>query len=377
MRLAEIMALRQDVCAGVLVTLTERCPLHCAHCSFAAGLRGRHLDAEHLLRFVGTFDQRRPPQILMLTGGEPLLRPDLVTRTAYAANAAGTRTAVLTGAFFARGGDLPAPIRRAARAVDHFSLSLDVFHEQEVARADVFEVLRALLRDGTATSLHVTGSGADDPYLAEVTAQVEAEFGEDVPMLVAGVQPIGRAASWARAVTAADDSVAPCATAAWPVIAVDGVVVACCNQDVVDGRTRPDHLVLGDIATSDWASVQERAQERPMLRMVRTVGPLHIATRATASCAAFTPANGTTLTQPTPTGTPVPPALTSLAPTDYCGTCHLLSDSPAALSWASRTGSGPVGELLQAAALHDSGDPQALLRRHGIPRYAHLVGGEA
>ncbi|MGI5499781.1 radical SAM protein [Lentzea sp. CA-135723] len=369
MRLAEIMALRQDVCAGVLVTLTERCPLHCAHCSFAAGLRGRHLNADHLLRFVTTFAERRPPQVLMLTGGEPLLRPDLVARTAWAANAAGTRTAVLTGAFFARGGDLPAPIRRAARAVDHFSLSLDVFHEREVARADVFEVLRTLLRDGTATSLHVTGSGADDPYLAEVTAQVEAEFGEDVPMLVAAVQPIGRAASWAGASAVADDSVAPCATAAWPVVAVDGVVVACCNQDVVDGRMRPDHLVLGDIASDDWAEVQERAQGRPVLRMVRTVGPLHIATRAQANCATAPHVSTGSAT--------AAPAAGNHIPTGYCGSCHHLADSPAALDWASRAGSGPVGELLQAAALDRSGGPQALLRRHGIPRYAHLVGGEA
>ncbi|WP_394619511.1 radical SAM protein [Lentzea sp. JNUCC 0626] len=403
MRLAEIMALRQDVCAGVLVTLTERCPLHCAHCSFAAGLRGRHLDADHLLRFVSTLDRRRPPQLLMLTGGEPLLRPDLVARTALAANTAGTRTAVLTGAFFARGGDIPAPIRRAARAVDHLSLSLDVFHEREVPRADVFEVLRALLRDGTATSLHVTGTGPDDPYLAEVTAQVETEFGEDVPMLVAGVQPLGRAASWAQAVPVADGSVAPCATAAWPVIAVDGVVVACCNQDVVDGRMRPDHLVLGDIARSDWADVQERAQARPVLRMVRTVGPLHIAARAQANCAshlaAAAPATGTTDTAPhqlspavphQPSDSPArqlpiasvthpapPPSPTPSEPGSYCGTCHLLPHSPGALAWATRAGSGPVGELLQAAARDRSGGPQALLRRHGIPRYAHLVGGEA
>lgn len=348
MRLGEIMALRQNVCAGVLVTLTERCPLHCAHCSFSAGLRGRQLDADRLLTFVGTCTPRCRPELLMLTGGEPLLRPGLVERTARAAKAVGTRTAVLTGAFFARGGQIPAPVRRAARAVDHLSLSVDVFHEREVAREDVFDVLRTLLRAGIATSLHVTGTGADDPYLAEITAQVRAAFGADVPMLVSGVQPIGRAASWAGAHPPASDAPAPCATAAWPVITVDGAIVACCNQDVVDGRVRPDHLMLGDIATTTWQAVRDRAQERPVLRMIRTVGPVHIANRVeTPGCA------------------------------DYCGTCHRLGDSPAAVDWATRAGSGPVGELLQAAAIRRSGGPEALLRRHGIGRYAHLVGGDA
>ncbi|WP_439657419.1 radical SAM protein [Lentzea sp. HUAS TT2] len=347
MRLAEIMTLRQDVCAGVLVTLTERCPLHCAHCSFSAGLRGRHLDADALLRFVGTCTPQRRPDLLMLTGGEPLLRPALVEATARAARASGTRTAVLTGAFFARGGEMPGPIRRAAQAVDHLSLSIDVFHEREVAREDVFGVLRLLLRDGIATSLHVTGAGADDPYLAEVTAQVHAEFGADVPMLVSGVQPIGRAASWASATPVEGDGAAPCATAAWPVIAVDGAILACCNQDVVDARARPDHLVLGDITTTSWPEVHEQAQA-PVLRMIRTVGPVHITNRAN-----------------------------SPARTGYCGTCHHLADVPGALDWAERTGSGPVGELLQAAAIRRSGGPEALLRRHGISRYAHLVGGDS
>ncbi|MEV4318203.1 radical SAM protein [Actinocrispum sp. NPDC049592] len=344
MRLAGIMALRQTICAGALVTLTERCPLNCAHCSSSSGPRGRELDSASLLRFAETFTPACRPDVLMLTGGEPLLRPDLVAAVARTARLAGVRTAALTGAFFARGGRFPAPIWQAARELDHLSLSLDVFHERMVARADVFQVLRTLLRHGIATSLHIAGTGRDDPYLAEVTASVTTAFGADVPMLVSEIKPIGRAANWARATPIADTAVAPCAMAAWPVIAVEGAIVACCNQDVVDGRVRPEHLRLGEIATTTWPAVVDRANSLPLLRMIRTVGPSHIAGRAGG--------------------------------TGYCGTCHRLSDLTAAAEWAARVGGGPAGELLQAAAIRQGqvGGPQALVRRHGIPQYAHLVG---
>ncbi|SEG54296.1 Radical SAM superfamily protein [Actinacidiphila yanglinensis] len=352
MRLAEMMTLRQTIGAGLLVTLTERCPLHCAHCSSASTARGRRLDAGALLRFLGTFRPELRPDVMMLTGGEPLTRPGLVVAAAEAAGARGTRTAVLSGASFARGGGrLPDSVRQVARAVDHFSLSLDAHHEREVAREDVFAALRALLRIGVATSLHLVGEGEDDPYLAQVTAQVRERFGTEVPMLVSAVRPVGRAAAWARPLPAPDASVAAgCGMAAWPVVAVDGAVTACCNQDVVDGRARPAHLVLGDLSSTAWPEVVERARRGPVLRMVRTVGPVHIAARGGE--------------QP------------SCGGGGYCDTCHRLDDLTGARRWAERAGAGAAGELLQEAALRAGrgGGPATLLRRHGAGRYGELVG---
>src|SRR5580698_3952631 len=172
MNLAELIGLRPVPGAGLLVSVTGRCPLHCAHCSTAATMSAPEPDARHLLRFAGSLTARSRPDVLMLTGGEPLLRPGLVLDLTAAARRAGTRVAVLTGGFFARGGSLPPAVRRVIEAVDHFSVSIDAFHEREVSRADVFAVLRHVLGEGTAASLHVTGSGPADPYLAQLTAAV-------------------------------------------------------------------------------------------------------------------------------------------------------------------------------------------------------------
>ncbi|MFJ3231118.1 radical SAM protein [Streptomyces sp. NPDC086787] len=353
MELAEFIGLRPVPCAGLLLTLTRRCPLRCAHCSTSSTTAGEEPDAERLLRFVGSFTADDRPEAVMLTGGEPLLLPGLVRGLAARIRAAGARSVLLSGMFFARGGRVPSPVMRAIRAVDHFSASLDAYHEREIPRGDVFRVMRQVLESGIPVSFHLTGSGPEDPYLADVTGAVRREFADRVPMLVNEVRPVGRAASWVPATPARlldAGRVLPCAMAAWPTVAFDGAVLACCNQVVVDRRPVPEHLSLGHIERDDWAAVRHRSLSSPMLRMVRAVGPAHLRARYTdepdGACGA-----------------------------GYCAGCRSLSARPEVVAGAARDASGPAGELLdrEAARIQAEAGPVALLRRYGCAPYAPLV----
>ncbi|GGP79704.1 radical SAM protein [Streptomyces sindenensis] len=366
MELAELVARRPFPAAGLLLGLTRRCPLSCAHCSTGSGLSTRQEpDGRQLERFVGSFTAENRPDVVMLTGGEPLLLPALAERLSTLARSAGSRTALLSGMFFARSGALPAgrsgtarfgrrrsippAILRAIRSVDHFSASLDVHHEREVSRADVFRALHLVREEGVAVSLHLTGTGGSDPYLADLTRAVEEEFGGQVPCLVNEVRPFGRAASWARATRTGPDPAAasPCSMAAWPVVAFDGRVLACCNQDTVDRRPAPAHLDLGHIAEDDWATVRRRALESPMLRMLRTVGPAHLAARFGSGP----------------------------RPGSYCDGCRALGGDEAVAAGARSVAGGAAGALLDlTAAMRGSREgAQGVVRRHGCAEYAPLV----
>lgn len=361
MRLAEIIELRPVPAAGLLATLTRRCPLSCAHCSTSSGPRGEDTPAEALRRFVGGFTPDDRPEVLMLTGGEPLLRPALVADLAALAAAAGTRTSVLSGMFFAADGRVPARILGALRHVDHFSASIDVFHEREVPRTAVFRAMHRIRESGIAVSFHVAGTTADDAYLADITGAIRTEFDDQAAVLVNHIRPVGRAAGWAAARTvplrrreienplqgAGDEHPlrssatenppeappAPCAMAAWPTVAFDGTVAACCNQRVVDARPVPEHLRLGHIAQDDWATIRRRCQESPVLRTIRTAG--------VGSCTA----------------------------------CRAMARRPDALEAAERSGSRPAAgamDILGARLQRDTG-AASLLRRYGSDRYAPLV----
>lgn len=305
---------------------------------------------EPLLRFVGTFTTQDRPEVIMFTGGEPMLRPRLVAELAGLARASGARSAVLTGAFFATNGRLPGLVRQALAAVDHCSVSLDAFHESQVPRRDVFVLLRRLLDSGIAVSLHIVGTGPADPYTDDVTADVLSTFGENVPMLVSDVRALGRAAGWNGAVAAAavPGAMAPCLLAAWPVIGFDGTVTACCNQDVVDGQRRPAHLRLGHIATDSWPLIAARSTSSPALRLLRSAGPGYLG-------------------DDPPTG--------PLRPADYCAACQALDGNAPAVARRLAFVAGPAGDLVdrEAGRIAAGRGPVDFVRRYGSARHADLV----
>ncbi|WP_030663549.1 radical SAM protein [Streptomyces cellulosae] len=392
MHLAELLKRRPVPAAAVFLALTRRCPLSCRHCSTASEPDAEQQSGALLRRFVAGFSRADHPEFLLLTGGEPLLRPSLVHTLATTARAAGTRSYLLTGAFFARGGTTPPTVRSALRAVDHVAVSLDVFHEEYVPRHQVFRVLHELLADGRDASIQACGNGPDDPYLTELTEQVRREFGDRVPMLVGTVQPVGRAREWSpdggthghatggegsggEGTDGEDRSghgtghmpvqgllrAAPCDLAAWPVVGFDGTVTACCNQDTLDQRPVAGHLRLGHVGSTTWPQVRRRVTTAPVLRALRTYGPLQLAQRHLAAPARPDTGSG--------------PGVAALDSLDYCGTCRSLAGAPDALRRIEADGSRPSATLLeqQAIALQSQSGPVGFARRHGAASRAGLV----
>jgi radical SAM protein with 4Fe4S-binding SPASM domain len=75
--------------------LTRRCNLECAHCYISAGPReraapGSELDTHECLRIVDELIALNPSPLLILSGGEPLLRHDLAEIAAYASRRGAT-----------------------------------------------------------------------------------------------------------------------------------------------------------------------------------------------------------------------------------------------------------------------------------------------
>jgi hypothetical protein len=181
---------------------------------------------------------------------------------------------------------------------------------------------------------------------------VRTAFGDTVPLLVNTVRPVGRARGWSTArPVAPDGAVLPCPMAAWPVVAHDGVITACCNQFVVDRRPVPEHLALGHVGVDDWASVRARTLSSPVLRMLRVAGPDHLRFRSGDQAAEAAERPG------------------------YCAGCRRLGESPRILEAAGRLGSGPLVALLDNRAAQDRTGAAAaeLVRRWGSAPHAELV----
>ena len=70
--------------------LTKRCNLNCSHCyldaDFRGGLKTDELNTEECFRVIDQIAEVNPNAFLILTGGEPLLRPDIYEIIRYAAD---------------------------------------------------------------------------------------------------------------------------------------------------------------------------------------------------------------------------------------------------------------------------------------------------
>jgi pyruvate-formate lyase-activating enzyme len=343
MHLAELLARRPVPAAAVFVTLTRRCPLRCRHCSTMSTMAAEQLPAVLLRRFVSSFSPADHPEFLLMTGGEPLLRPRLATELARIARAAGTRSYILTGAFFARADPakpVPERIRTALAAVDHVAVSIDVFHEAGVPRAAVFRLLHELREAGTDVSVQACGTGPGDRYVAALISDVRAEFADQVPLLVTTLRPAGRASQWLSARQENPPATPlPCDMAAWPAVGFDGTITACCNADVIATRPVPAHLRLGHVRTTSWPRLRHACQSRPALRAIRSAGPPRI------------------------------------AGTGYCQACRALSAQPGLLARVAARAASPVGILLeqQVIGLQTQAGPEGFVRRHGTGRLAPLA----
>ena len=359
MHIAELVSRRPVPAAGVFLTLTRRCPLTCAHCSTNSMLDSEEHRAEIFRDFAGTFSVEEHPEIVFLTGGEPLLRPDLVHEIVRSAHAAGAKVALITGLYFARrDGRIPHRLADALLAVDHVVASQDVFHEVQVPREAAFATVRTLVEAGQDVSFQVVGEGPDDPYLAELTSQIRRDFDDAVPALVAQLGPVGRGKDlpWAasrpgpaghldeRLATPPEPS--PCTVAAWPVVTFDGGVVACCRQEVVDGPA-PRHLHLGRAPTTSWPEVARKVREGAMLRALRTVGPEALVHESGGRQSAK----------------------------GYCGTCAGMATDRRVIATVESMLARPTFPLVesQITEMQVAAGPESFARRYGIAPYAHML----
>lgn len=282
MHLSEYLAHRSEAAAGLYIMVTDRCPLSCAHCSTDSSLAGEHYEPGPLKQLVASFQESPPrerPRYIILTGGEPLMRPALCEELARSAKQAGVRTVIATGLFFARSATVPATIMAAAKQADLLMFSLDEFHEREVSRDQVGRAIRQFLETDVDVAAQFVARELDDPYVHDLIAWLRATFDDRVPALVAMLGAVGRAttldlpARKCEPTTASAELTEPCRFATWPVVSPDGRVVACCNQRAINTVGAGHHLHLGTTSDSTWSDLAAASRTRPALRCIRTYGP--------------------------------------------------------------------------------------------------------
>jgi len=173
---------------------TRRCNLHCAHCGAAGETYPHELTTEQICRAVDEMAALRV-DMLAVTGGEPLLRKDLLTVLDYARQR-GLKTGIATNGYLV---DEAMTQRIGAAGVQSVQVSLDGLestHNQIRGNAQSFrravEAVERLLRQGIPLVSVATTVGPHN--LADLEGLGTLLEGLGVRLWrLAVVMPIGRA----------------------------------------------------------------------------------------------------------------------------------------------------------------------------------------
>jgi radical SAM protein with 4Fe4S-binding SPASM domain len=161
----------------VVWNITQACNLHCAHCYRAARSHPEpgELDTAAALRVVDQLADYRVP-VLLLSGGEPLLRPDLLEIISHA-TARGLRVSLSTNGVLL-GDRALARLKKAG--VAYIGISIDGpegVHDKLRGSKGAFrralEGIQAALAEGFRVSLRVTLTKYNHRYLNELFDLVE------------------------------------------------------------------------------------------------------------------------------------------------------------------------------------------------------------
>ena len=156
--------------------ITRSCNLHCAHCRASAGGEGGgggddELSTEECYRLIDEILEVGKP-ILILTGGEPLMRPDFMEIAGYATNrglrvVVGTNGTLITGEMAARLKEIP--VSRVGISLDFPVAKLqDEFRGQTGAFQTALEGIAQARKAGIEVQINTTITKLNVRYLEDM-----------------------------------------------------------------------------------------------------------------------------------------------------------------------------------------------------------------
>jgi hypothetical protein len=270
-----LLALQRLATSNLVISVTRRCPLRCAHCivSSAPDVAGGTLTVEQAQSWARQLPKLKEAGVrhLTFTGGEPTLALKAIRVLAESCSSLGITTAVVTSGVWATAPAVATHIVEQLRAVSNWDLGYDTYHAPEMPFERFQQAVEALKSSATSFSVRVCVDTPLSATDAEICGRLRDLAGPDVTILQQSVRHIGRATSLSR--QASDEwqfPAEPCITSG-PFIREDGSMGPCCSGLAHEARGRHP-LEFGNVNDDGLVACRERWLSDPLLRMLRLFG---------------------------------------------------------------------------------------------------------
>lgn len=252
--------------------LTRRCNISCSHCSVASSpsLKDQPSDGE-LERYVEE-SIRSGVRAIQFTGGEPLLREDLLLRLLANASAKGVTASVTSNGSW--GETFPVARRKLRRLLSagmkQLTISYDPFHEKFLPIERIEHIARAAQGEAFTFQVNVTRLRGDEG-LTGIVHRLESFH--SVELRIYDVQRVGRALKFDTD-TFRRNLEGFCNACERATISDDGRLMACNGPSYFSKTSSP--LIVGSMADSSMEDLLDRHANDDILEAIRVQGPLYL-----------------------------------------------------------------------------------------------------
>ena len=257
----------------VAIMLTRRCDIACGHCSVVSGpdVRGPEPKLDELREAVRAA-AAAGARAIQLTGGEPMLRRDVVLELLREARRLGMSGAITTNGSWGRTEDeARATLRELLDAgLGLLTISWDRWHEEQLGSAPAMNVVRAAHDLAVFVHANVVRDGADTGV--ERLADALASY-PNVRLRFYDAQPVGRAKAFERT-TMRHELGGFCRAAWFPAVTDDGRVTACNGPAYFAKPGSP--LLMGSTREAPLHELFARHRTDPVVQAIRAYGPLRL-----------------------------------------------------------------------------------------------------
>jgi organic radical activating enzyme len=254
---------------AVSIMLTRRCNMTCAHCSVKSGPKIREEPTREEL--IATLHAAADAgiQSIQITGGEPMIREDIVFDLLKVAKKRGMIATMSSNGFWgkkqATAWRTVSALKRAG--VARITISYDRYHAKFQGPEPALNIARAAEWFNLPLNINITRV-VNDPEIANIVAPFEKRH--QLKMRFYDVQEIGRARELPIAELRGETS-GYCTACCIPAITDDGRVTACNGPSYFLDDSSP--LVIGSFKTTPMAELLHEHTNDPILETIRRAGP--------------------------------------------------------------------------------------------------------
>lgn len=256
----------------IALMVTRRCDMACSHCSVASGPHIKDEPTEESLLHVLQEAAAAGVRVVTLTGGEPMLREEVLLRLLRECRKLGLGSRVVSDGFW---GKTPADARNRLQALRKAGLGLltlshDRYHGAFQDHHPVLNIARAAEDLLFRIDIHLV-RGADDSDLARLVEPFQGL--KHVRLRFYDLQPVGRA-RLLTGETFRGEVGGFCSSCAFPAVTDDGRLLACNGPAYFSRPGSP--LQVGSMKDSPLRILLERHWSDPVLDTIRTFGPARL-----------------------------------------------------------------------------------------------------